>query len=77
MTHAIFETDMDEAVVPITVVKQIDLLYGYTSFHLPSFPSSSIQINLTLPSSEYAGNLFPTGYLTGKWLKQPPTAGYC
>lgn len=67
--------DMDEAVVPITTVKQTDFLYGYTSFHLPSFPSS-ICINLPPQSSEYAGNLFPSGHVMGKWLRQTARAGY-
>lgn len=66
---------MDESVVPITTIKKTDLLYGYTSIHLPSFPSS-IHIDFIPESSEYVGNLFPSGHLTGKWLKQTPIAGY-
>lgn len=66
---------MDESVVLITTVKKTDLLYGYTSIHLPSFPSS-IHIDFIPESSEYVGNLFPSGHLTGKWLKQTSIAGY-
>lgn len=66
---------MDESVVPITTIKKTDLLYGYTSIHLPSFPSS-IHIDFIPESSEYVGNLFPSGHLTGKWLKQTPIAGF-
>lgn len=66
---------MDETVVPITTVKKTDLLYGYTPIHLPSSPSS-VQINFIPESSEYADNLFSSGHLTGKRLKQTPIAGY-